>query len=109
MVRPGIEYAPADGSCWRVAWTSELAAFTVRLAEGDAVLAFEELDAVESTLGAPLSWSLRARLETDQFLSSEANLAGGSPRRGQRLVSMPGPAGQLVVRRSQARRRRHRR
>lgn len=109
MVRPGSEYDLADGSCWRIGWTSELTAFTVRLAEVGTIRAFDDLDAVESTLGAPLSWSLRARLETDQYLGLDADLAHGNRSRPRRFVAVPGSAGgRLVVRRSRSRRRRRR-
>ncbi len=109
-MKTGSEYDLADGSCWRIGWTSELAAFTVRLAEVGTVLAFDDLDAVESTLGAPLSCSLRARLETDQYLGLDADLADGYRSRPRRIVAVTGTGdGQLVVRRSRVRRRRHRR
>ena len=110
MVKPDTEYPPVDGSCWRVAWTSELSAFTVRMAEVGTVLAFDDLDAVESTLGAPLPWSLRARLETDQYLGGKEDLVDSGWSRPRRFVAMPGSAdGQLVARRSRVRRRRHQR
>lgn len=99
-----------DWSCWKVTWAGELLAFTVHPAGDARALVFDDLDEIETAIGAALPWALRARLETDQYLALEEQVGNGRHRRRHRSGSvMVAPRGDVLATPDRIGRRRPRR
>ncbi len=76
-----------DGGCWRIDWAAELLAFTVQAVGDEQAVVFDDLDEIETAIGAFLPWSVRARLETEQYLALEEQV--GSRRHRKRHRTRP--------------------
>ena len=93
------DFAMGDGRRWTVAWASGLIAFTLRREGAAGALAFDELDEIETAIGGPIPWPVRARLETDRHQSLEEQAEHGCvARRGG-----PGSATAVLRRRAVSR------
>ncbi len=86
-MRSGVELdgESFDGGRWRIKWAGELLAFTVQALGDEQAVVFEDLDEIETAIGAFLPWSLRARLETDQYLALEEQV-GSRHHRGRHRI-----------------------
>ncbi len=96
-----------DRGCWRIEWAGELLAFTVQAVGDEQVVVFDDLDEIETAIGAFLPWSLRARLETEQYLALEEQIGTRHHRRRHRAGSvLVAPHGDVLAgsRRSMRRR-----
>ncbi len=85
-MRGGVELDGESFDCgrWRIEWARELLAFTVQAVGHEQAVVFEDLDEIETAIGAFLPWFLRARLETEQYLALEEQVGSRHHRRRHR-------------------------
>ncbi len=89
-MRSGVEVDGESFDCgrWRIEWAGELLAFTVQAVGDEKAVVFDDLEEIETAIGAFLPWSLRARLETEQYLALEKQVGSRHHRRRHRTRSM---------------------